>query len=91
MPLRVAVVDAARVRVAVTDADTLWVPVRVPVGDALGGRVRLRKALTLHERDGDGVRVRDGVRDGVGMESNAGRHGSATPPDENDVGTADWP
>ena len=29
--------------------------------------------------------------EGVEMESDAGRHGSATPPDENDVGTVDWP
>jgi len=38
-----------------------------------------------------GEGVQDGVRDGVGVESEARRHGSATPPDENAAGTIDWP
>ena len=57
-----------------------------------GERVRVRVGeARVHVRDGDGVRVRDGVRDGVGTVSDAGRHGSATPPDEYAIGTMDWP
>ena len=57
-----------------------------------GVRVRVRVGeARVHVRDGVGVRVRDGVRDGVGMDSDAGRQGSATPPDEYAVGTVDWP
>jgi hypothetical protein len=56
------------------------------VRDGVRVGVRVGEAR-VHVRDGDGVRVRDGVRDGVGMDSDAGRHGSATPPVEKDGGT----
>jgi hypothetical protein len=60
------------------------------VRDGVRVRVRVGEAR-VHVRDGVGVRVRDGVRDGVGMDSDAGRQGSATPPDEYAAGTVDCP
>jgi hypothetical protein len=59
--------------------------VRVRVGEA-----RVRDGDGVRVRDGDGLHVWDGVRD-TGMDSDTGRHGSATPPDEYDAGTMDWP
>ena len=72
------------------------VRVRVRVGE--GRRVRDEEGVRV--RDGERVLVWNtvevrvlagvpgGVPLGVGMESDAGRHGSATPEDENDAGTA---
>ena len=69
VPLRVAVIEDVRVRVAVSDADALRVPVRVPVSDALGERVWLRVPLPLRVRVTLGVALRVVVArgDGVGV------------------------
>ena len=61
-------------------------------GEGDGEREGVRVRVHVRVREGEGVRVRVcvrvGVREGVGIDRLAGRHGSATPPVKKDGGTA---
>jgi hypothetical protein len=101
VPVRLPVPVALTVPVpeALDDGVPVWLPVPVALDDAVPVaelepvRVPLdvcepvRLPVVLPELDA----LLEGMTEGVGMDSDVGRHGSATPPDEYAAGTVDWP
>ena len=86
----VGVAGGVPVRLSVPVA--LLEPVRVLLGDGVTAADGVCDPVNDVLGVNDGVQVLLGVmvdkNEGVGMEGDAGRHGSATPEDENDAGTA---
>jgi len=105
--LPVADTLAVPAAVAELHAEHVGLPVLVPVTDVLEAAaeelarvaVAAGEPVPVPETLGAAVPLLDGTvmtvavddSDGVGVESGAGRHGSATPPVEKDEGTAVWP
>ena len=92
-PVRVLLGDGVIVPVALLEpvCVLLGVGVIVPVRVLLGDGVIVPVPVALLEPVHVLLAVMVDESEGVGMESNTGRHGSATPPDENEAGIMDWP